>query len=1621
MDSEKKQLHYYVGIGASAGGVEALQEFFRNMPVSTNSSFIVVQHLSPGTVSMMDRILQKACRMHVHLAEEGMELKPNHIYLNIPGMTLTVKDGKLHVLPVQSSNDLYTPINIMLRSLAEEKGPQSIAVILSGSGSDGSAGIGSVKEKGGLVIAQKPSEAQYASMPQSAIATGMVDLIESLIHMGSAIDDYLKNPNISYFQIDDYSEDPELTEDFKRIINVISQYSGIDFSNYKANTICRRIERRIAINSLHSMEEYLDLLLSTEEEKEFLYHDLLIGVTSFFRDMEAYHSLGEHVIYPLLKNRKSVRIWSIACSTGEEAYSLAILACEYMDKHHLNVEVKFFATDVDSESVSIAQKGQYRESAFDGLDQQLIEKYFTKNDFGYMVNEKLRKMIVFAKHNVFKDAPFSRLDLIVCRNMFIYINPDIQQKAYQSFYQLLNEGGFLFLGSSESLGEMENAFNPLDKKWKIYRKNPGYNLADKSLFIIDPLSPPSQSGKLESAGNIQKRIKTNSIFEKMLFSVLGPSVLVDSFGKIIQIIEGGGQYMSLQDGQFSNHIHSCFAPGLTILIDHIMDELKEKKLPYIEKNVNGIKDYPEDYLNIKISYFALEEGDFFLVQINPADMTLLQPAESAYTGEALDLRELKDKRIRVLEKELNDSNWKLKLSIEESESKNEELQATNEELLASNEELQSTNEEMQSVNEELYTINAEYQNKILELTTANTDFDNLLLNAEVGALYIDKQMCIRKITPIMLQNTNLRSSDLERPVSHINFMSQYPDFIHDVQSVYESHRIVEKEITDANRISWLIRSRPYYTNNHVINGVLVTMFDITKRLESAKFELKQLTDSIPGGVIHLHYDGELTIDYANDSFYSFIGYSPDEVKRLFHNRFNLMLSLEDWSRLRNLIDSTDKNGSILNLEFQINCKGKGNKWYSLQAVWYCQDRQIELQCIMTDVTLLKDYENQLIRERDYYNSLYENTSCGIVQYEMSDNTLCCYNANEEAIHLLGFRSMSEFRMQSKQTLPDVTHPDDATAVTKALLSIHKEGESIDFEHRIIRQDGVIRWLTGTARIIKAPNEKLLLQSTFIDITKEKEAVMSLTRERDQYNRLYNMTYNMAICGIIQVDAEKEVILNINKEAYRLLGEKDKASVQAKIFSSMQSSSQTERFQKDFARIGKLLHQVAKKKRRQSTKISFQQEDGQNIILEGSADYILEENQHGIVQFTFLDITERERLREAEMQLEIANKANQAKSFFLSKMSHEIRTPMNGISGMIDSAVLFAGDKEKVTECLAKVKHSMEHLQSLLNDILDMSKIESGKMEIQKNPFCLNTLANDIIEEFGFFAREHGVGLTYAGNLLHSQIISDSMRIREILGNLISNGIKFTDKAGFVVLIIEEAPISEKRSSYTFRVKDTGCGISKEDQLHIFSPFEQGKGYIIQKEPSSGLGLSICHNLVELLGGKLELNSEPGKGSEFCFTLEFDWLPLPRTRKKKSPVLMEQETSFPGVRVLLAEDNEINAEIASNFLNACQIQVELATNGKEAVELFSKSQPGYYNLILMDIMMPVMNGHEAASEIRKSAHPDAESIPILAMSANAFSDDVEHSLRAGMNGHLSKPVDLKTLTEVLNKFLSNPKA
>ena len=660
-----------------------------------------------------------------------------------------------------------------------------------------------------------------------------------------------------------------------------------------------------------------------------------------------------------------------------------------------------------------------------------------------------------------------------------------------------------------------------------------------------------------------------------------------------------------------------------------------------------------------------------------------------------------------------------------------------------------------------------------------------------------------------------------------------------------------------------------------------------------------------------------------------------------------------------------------------------------------------------DISKLKDYEQRLQRERDYYNTLYQNMLCGIAQYAYDEDAMDFIGINPESLRILGYPSLEEFKRQGGPTMLDITYEGDKERIVGMLRSLKKEGDCVGFDHRIVRRDGEIRWVTGASKLITSPEGKLLIQSTFIDTTEEKRTLEQLKEERDRYDLLYETSYNMAVCGVIQADVKHNKIIAVNKEALRLLGT-DAAGLETRLFGREAATGVP-----DLSSIGEMMQNAEENEHtRFSQVLNF---EDRYMSIEGAVDYIMEDKSFRVVQFTFLDNTERELLRQAETKLEIATKSSQAKSYFLSKMSHEIRTPLNGIVGMIDSAMLYRHDKEKLQDCLNKLKRSSLHLQQLVNEVLDLSKIESGKMEVNLGPVNLQQLLSDVIEEFSALAKEKGIGLTQTGKLHHGYVNTDKVKLHEILANLIGNALKFTDSSGVVLLNIEETEIAKQKSLFTFQVQDNGKGISQEDQERIFEAFDQGSHDHLYGNSGSGLGLTICKSLTAMLGGTLHVESKENAGAEFSFTLAMDIL----DEEQETDTPVKSSSCYQGYRVMVAEDNLINGEIAETFLRAFGFEVDLVQNGQEAFQTFAESPAGTYNIILMDIQMPVMNGYEAARQIRSCENEDAKTIPILAMSANAFQEDVARSMDAGMNEHLSKPIDMETLFCVIGRFLPFP--
>lgn len=831
MKQDQENCFYVVGVGASAGGLEALQEFFEQMPGETGAAFIVVQHLSPDYKSLMSELLARHTEMEVSVALDDEPVLPNHVYLIPPKKELTIRERKLRLVDQHNMNGVNLAIDTFFKSLAEDCKEYAIGIVLSGAGSDGAVGIRYIKESGGMIMAQKPESAGFNSMPLSSIGTGLVDFVLAPEEMPAALISYIEHPFAK--KVEMKHELSYTDKNLKNILLILKDYKHMDFTNYKENTIIRRLERRVSINQFLNLEEYYHFLKESDQEKECLFKELLIGVTGFFRDSEAFDFL-EHSVIPNLKPvNNTIRIWSIACSTGEEVYSVAMLLAEYMEQHDLHYDVKIFATDIDKTALNTASQGFYAEGVVSDIRPEYLEKYFIQQQNGYHIAPEIRKMIIFSEHNVLNDPPFSRLNLIICRNLFIYLKASVQQELLYRFYYALNPEAYLFMGSSESIGEMNESFKVISRKWKFYQQINETRPVYSSLTANNDLSGNYISHMLNSGGrSLENRgIKIEKIVEEAFTTMSPPSLIVNDSDNIIYMGNDINHILRFRSGVFSQNLFANLPNGLGLFVNGIIRRLRAGEHKVVQVCATDLPEFEGKSIVIN-GYSIVVSKQYFYLLTFTIESSKNEPL-SIVDGHT----EIND-RIRELEDELRISKENLQATIEELETTNEELQSSNEELVAANEELQSTNEELQSVNEELYTVNSEYQSKIDELTRLNMDLDNLLINVEVGALYLDNTLKIRKVTPIVTRITNIMDVDVGRPISHLSLMDNYPNWVEDVQQVQKTLKSIDREIYEPDGTYWMIRIRPYRSEYHAVEGIIITFLESSdlRKMRSSSFE-----------------------------------------------------------------------------------------------------------------------------------------------------------------------------------------------------------------------------------------------------------------------------------------------------------------------------------------------------------------------------------------------------------------------------------------------------------------------------------------------------------------------------------------------------------------------------------------------------------------------------------------------------------------------------------------------------------------------------------------------------------------------------------------------------------------
>lgn len=821
--SYEGQSFYIAGIGSSAGGLDALTEMFENMPDNTGIAFVVIQHVSPDHKSLMAELIGKHTNMVVTEAIDNMPVKPNHIYVIPPRHIMTISKGRLQLETKIKNNIPNNAIDIFFESLANDAGSKAIGVIVSGTGTDGVKGIESIKKCEGTVVVQDPLSAGFDGMPNSAIATGMADLIAPPEMIGEEILEYIhSSPAIRIFHNGSEQDDLLIGE----ILHLVKNHTELDFSYYKRPTILRRLAKRLSEVNIHQLDKYLAHLHTHPDEMEALSREFLINVSSFFRDKEAFDVLETEVLPAIFKEKNSgdtIKIWTIACSTGEEAYSIAILFKEFMERNRFHdITIKLFATDIDRDALEIAAKGIYPKSILQDISGPRIAKYFVPEGNSYRIHPDVRKMVVFSNHDILRDPPFSKMDFISCRNMLIYVNPQQQKDILRKIYFALNLHGFLFFGPSENTGILNHVVEPINKRWKIFRCITKTSLHEKDSHFFQ--LERKIMARIQQPKVRQVTQHLHDIFaETILTSDKHAGIFITPEMEVKHAVGNYKAFIEFPDQEFNFNllklvptelsialgvaIRKCLKENATVNVPQVnMHSPAEKSVRVIVRSFLQNKEYNQPFLFVVLSE----------LETTPAERSTQHTDQDGH------------QRIIELEHELYEVRAEMQSLIEEMEAANEELQAANEEMISGNEELQSTNEELQSLNEELHTVSAEHQARIRELTLLNDDLNNYFRNTDIGQLLIDRNLIIRRFSPAISRMINLIDSDVNRSILDITTRLKEVDFVTEVRHVIKYGLTTEKEVTLHDGSVCIMRINPYIRSDKSMDGVVINFIDITE-------------------------------------------------------------------------------------------------------------------------------------------------------------------------------------------------------------------------------------------------------------------------------------------------------------------------------------------------------------------------------------------------------------------------------------------------------------------------------------------------------------------------------------------------------------------------------------------------------------------------------------------------------------------------------------------------------------------------------------------------------------------------------------------------------------------------
>ncbi|MWV28955.1 CheR family methyltransferase [Aurantiacibacter rhizosphaerae] len=1106
-----------VGIGASAGGLEALNELVGAIPSNSGIAYVIVQHLSPDHVSMMDQLLANHTQLPIKKIEDGMRAQADTIYVLPSGPWVTTQHDILYLHDRDPSQALRTPIDKFLESLAEDKGAQAFAVILSGTGTDGTLGVRAVKAAGGFAIVQKSDSAQFPGMPDSAAATGLVDFTLPPRRIPERLIDIVRHRD-QVLTVDGTAKLREdIADSLPEILEAMDDEDGLDFSEYKPGTLIRRIERRMMVTRDVSVSDFKKRLRDDPQERGLLLQDFLIGVTRFFRDEEAFAKLNQEAILPLLDgDQDAFRIWVPGCSTGEEAYTIAMLLSEAMEATGDNRQWQIFGTDIDASALRHAREGIYPASQVAEISPERRDRFFTGEDGAFQVKPLLRERCIFAPHNLLQDPPFSRLDLISCRNLLIYLNADVQQTIFPRFHYALKQGGFLFIGPSESLGKQERFFHTIDREARLFKRND----AEPAAFSSLPMSAMGGTRRERRLGRAATPSPTQPVtldhsFENQVLTFFArqsaaPFAVINSSDEISYLSEPMSRYISPNQGQPSSAIEQFLMRDLRLPVRNTITEARQLGRVCCTPNVVLSADGDPEVVDVEARPLPFAEGSL-LVTLQPVRMQDASKLTGSSADRSDEERDWIERELTTVRQQLSSTMASYETTEQELKSSNEELLSMNEELQSSNEELETSREELQSINEELETVNAELSENNRQLLAVNSDLKNLFDSTDIATVFLDQHLKLRRYTPASRRLFGVRERDIGRNINELKWQVSYDDLEADAARVTETLQPLEREVRiEATEETFLMRIRPYRRTDDRIDGCVLTFFDITERkrferqiAENAEMlakqyaELETLYRTTPVGLCLV--DRDLRWLRINDRLAQINGFPvADHIGK---KQGELLPEIdEDIRDIQKQVLATGKPALGIQLHGTTPAQPDIERDWVVDyfPVLSAEGEVFAVGCCVTEVTEQKTLQRDLEESEARLNFALETSELGAWELCLDDK-----NAETSLLHDRIFGYDKKIEEWNLHIFLDHVLDDDRALVRDAFDKAASAREDWEFECRVCRADGEMRWIAAHGRPRMDDVGKVIsFLGTVQDITTRKEA------QEQQYLLLHELQHRV---------------------------------------------------------------------------------------------------------------------------------------------------------------------------------------------------------------------------------------------------------------------------------------------------------------------------------------------------------------------------------------------------------------------------------------------------------------------------------------------------------------------------------